>query len=125
MQGNKQLIVYVITYGPKSTRSPLGDAAPWKYSPTPYNFKKAQSPENIPLLNSLVLPPNFRGFNTLKAQRFIMNLTLSWRRPLSYRNKSMYLLCKSIDWFLYDNGLRHERINSVLEDYMKQSDEGY
>ena len=31
-------------------------------------------------------------------------LTLSWRRPLSYRNKSM-------DWFLYDNGLRHERVN--------------
>ena len=30
-----------------------------------------------------------------------------------------------MDWFLYDNGLRHERINSVLEDYMKQSDEGY
>ena len=29
-------------------------------------------------------------------------LTLSWRRPLSYRNQS-------IDWFLYDNGLRHER----------------
>ena len=31
-------------------------------------------------------------------------LTLSWRRPLSYRNQSM-------DWFLYDNGLRHERVN--------------
>ena len=32
-------------------------------------------------------------------------LTLSWRRPLSYRNQS-----KSMDWFLYDNGLRHERV---------------
>ena len=31
-------------------------------------------------------------------------LTLSWRRPLSYRNQSM-------DWFLYDNDLRHERVN--------------
>ena len=29
-------------------------------------------------------------------------LTLSWRRPLSYKNRS--------DWFLYDNGLRHERV---------------
>ena len=33
-------------------------------------------------------------------------LTLSWRRPLSYRNQSIDLLSK---WFLYDNGLRHER----------------
>ena len=37
-------------------------------------------------------------------------LTLSWRRPLSYRNKSIDLLGKSMDWFLYDNGLRPERV---------------
>ena len=37
-------------------------------------------------------------------------LTLSWQRPLSYRNQSIDLLCKSMDWFLYDNGLRHERV---------------
>ena len=23
------------------------------------------------------------------------------------------MLCKSIDWFLYDNGLHHERINET------------
>ena len=34
-------------------------------------------------------------------------LTLSWRRPLSYRNQSI----ESMDWFLYDNGPRHERVN--------------
>ena len=28
MQGNKTSIVYVITYGPKSTRSPVGDIDP-------------------------------------------------------------------------------------------------
>ena len=38
------------------------------------------------------------------------SLTLSWRRPLSYRSKSIDLLCKSMDWFLYDNGHRHERV---------------
>ena len=38
------------------------------------------------------------------------NLTLSWRRPLSYRNQFIDLLRKSIDWFLYDNSLRHERV---------------
>ena len=32
-------------------------------------------------------------------------LTLSWRRPSSYRNQSM-------DWFLYDNGLRHYRVKT-------------
>ena len=39
-------------------------------------------------------------------------LTLSWRRPLSYRNQYTDLLRKSMDWFLYDNGLRHEGVNS-------------
>ena len=38
-------------------------------------------------------------------------LTLSWRRPLSYKNQSIDLLLKLMDWFLYDNGLRHERVN--------------
>ena len=34
----------------------------------------------------------------------IFILTLSWRWPLSYRNQSIDLLHKSMDWFLYDNG---------------------
>ena len=46
-------------------------------------------------------------------------LTLSWRRPLSYRNQSTDLLCKSMEWFLYDNGLRHERVKlQVLMSYL-------
>ena len=28
---------------------------------------------------------------------------------ISYRNQ--YTDCKSLDWFLYDRGLRHERVN--------------
>ena len=39
-----------------------------------------------------------------------LQLTLSWRRPISYRNQSIGLLCKSMEWFLYDNSLRHERV---------------
>ena len=39
--------------------------------------------------------------------------TLSWRRPLSYRNQSTDLQCKSMDWFLYDNGSRHERVKDL------------
>ena len=32
---------------------------------------------------------------------------------VSYRNQSIDLLCKSMDWFLDDNGLRHERVKYV------------
>ena len=38
-------------------------------------------------------------------------LNLSWRRPLSYRNESIDLRSKLMDWFLYDKGLHHERVN--------------
>ena len=45
-------------------------------------------------------------------------LTLSWRRSLSYRNQSIDLQSKSMDWFLYDNGLRYERVNSEKIDFL-------
>ena len=40
----------------------------------------------------------------------ISYLTLSWRKLISYRNQSIDLLPNSMDWFLYDIGLRHERV---------------
>ena len=40
-------------------------------------------------------------------------LTLSWRGPLSYRNQFIDLLSKSMDWFLYDNSPRHERVKDT------------
>ena len=39
-----------------------------------------------------------------------LTLTLPRRRPLSYRNQSIDLRSKSMDWFPYDNGLRLERV---------------
>ena len=30
------------------------------------------------------------------------------------RNQSIYSLCKSVDWFLFDMGLRHERIKRLV-----------
>ena len=38
------------------------------------------------------------------------NYALSWRRSLSYRNQSIDLLYKSMEWFLYDRDLRHETV---------------
>ena len=46
-------------------------------------------------------------------------LTLSWRRSLSHRNQSIRLKCKLMDWFLYNWGLRHERVN--LRNFMKDA----
>ena len=41
-------------------------------------------------------------------------LTLSRRRPISCRNQSIDLLWKSMDWFLYDIGLRRERVKRCV-----------
>ena len=46
-------------------------------------------------------------------------LILSWRRFLSYRNQSIYLLCESMDWFLYDIDLRRKIVDLfVLSPYL-------
>ena len=34
---------------------------------------------------------------------------------LSYRNQFIDLQSKSVDWFLYDNCLRHERVKDVYK----------
>ena len=50
-------------------------------------------------------------------------LTLSRRRPLSNRNQSIDLQSKSMDWFLYDNSLRHERVKlNKVKQYILQND---
>ena len=48
--------------------------------------------------------------SALKRQRKQTCLTLSWRRLLSYRNQSIDLRSKSVDWFLYDKDPRHQRV---------------
>ena len=59
---------------------------------------------------------NFKNSNFVNVIfiTLISHLTLSWRTPLSYRNQSIHLPTKSMDWFLYDNGLRHERVKSTI-----------
>ena len=37
---------------------------------------------------------------------------------LSYRKQSIDLQNKSVDWFLYDSDLRHERVKIYKNDYM-------
>ena len=38
---------------------------------------------------------------------------------LSYRNQPINLRSKSMGWFLYDRGLRHERVNRILNTSLK------
>ena len=52
-----------------------------------------------------------KTFNSIQL-RYFLCLTLSWRRLLSCTNQSIDLQSKSMDWFLYDNGLRLERVKS-------------
>ena len=41
-----------------------------------------------------------------------IRLPLSWQRPLSYRNQSIGLQNKLMDWCQYDRDLRHETFES-------------
>ena len=41
-------------------------------------------------------------------------LKLSWQRSASYRNQSIDLLWKSVDWFRYDRDLCHERVKVLM-----------
>ena len=57
-----------------------------------------------------ILAANFRAAD----KNIFHRLTLSWGRPISYRNQSIDLRSKSVDWFLYDIGVRHERVKWFL-----------
>ena len=51
--------------------------------------------------NTKCVAPQASRFNSLR------------QRSLSYRNKSTDLLCKSMDWFLFDGVLHHEKVKVV------------
>ena len=54
---------------------------------------------------------NFPGaLNTIWICFCLLGLTLSWRRSLSYRNRSIDLQGKSTGWFLYDRDHNLERV---------------
>ena len=52
-------------------------------------------------------------FKGSRLQISLLILTISWRRLLTSRNQSIDLRSKSMDWFPYDNGLRHERVKRI------------
>ena len=50
--------------------------------------------------------------------KLTITVTLSWQRPLLYKNQSIDLLRK---WFLYDNGFRHEEVNEYWKGNYKST----
>ena len=60
-------------------------------------------------------------FNFVSLYCHNLKLSISRRRPLAYRNESIDLQSKSMDWFLYDNGLRHGRVKLVHLHHLKFS----
>ena len=53
----------------------------------------------------------------MKTYSGMIALILSRRRPLSYRTLPIDLRSKSMDSFLYDNGLRLERVNNNTREH--------
>ena len=56
-----------------------------------------------------------RLLQTSKIEKFAIivgDFNSFMRRPQPYRNQSIDLQSKLMDWFLYDNGLRHERVKN-------------
>ena len=67
------------------------------------------------LINCLLILLNWFAKLTLITDMYMWSaLTLSRRRPLSYRNQPIDLLRKSMGWFLHDNGLRLERVKMLI-----------
>ena len=64
----------------------------------------------------LTRPRETRGtYKIVGIPRVVVDeVTLSLRRPLSYRNQSIDLLCNSMDWFLYNRNLRCNRVNPKM-----------
>ena len=49
------------------------------------------------------------------------HLNLLWLRSLSYRNQSSDLLCKSMNWFLYDWYLHHDSVKTLFTHHIRKS----
>ena len=60
----------------------------------------------------------FPDWNKIYEEYNYFSITLLWRRSLSYRNQSIDLQSKSMDLFLYDRDLRHEKDKLKSEEYL-------
>ena len=55
---------------------------------------------------------NYGFLRTIEYIRYVRNFSMTG--SISYRNQSIDLLCKSMDWFIYDRDFRHESKSSEI-----------
>ena len=104
---------------------PLLKAAHWTFS-----REWSRKPKYIQkkywnwLLATLAFFKHFRKtvsayvLNRVVNMSLFLVITLSWQMSLSFRKQSTDLLSKSMDWFLYDKDLRHERDKGKLKFFL-------
>ena len=70
------------------------------------------SKKSFKLMTFLTL--RYRNVKNLQLSHFhkVYPLPLQWRRSLPHKKQSIDLLCKSVDGFLCDWDLHHERVNT-------------
>ena len=82
----------------------------------PFSLQQSKLQSTLQIFTTVNTPDTYKCCLKIKCYHENWNgvwihLNLSWRRPLSYGNQSIDLLRKSMDWFLCENGLRHEEVN--------------
>ena len=77
-----------------------------------YNIYDTTYDEILSVNNDVLIHQESVRFVVTGVFKSVNKLTISWRRPISYRNQSIDLFRKLMDWFLYDIGLRHKRIKT-------------
>ena len=82
-----------------------------------YEFPHLWSPTKNTVESAFL---NSRFMSLSINKKMFQILTLFWWRSLSYRNQSIDLSCKSMDWFLYDRELRLERVKKELNKHPTQ-----
>ena len=115
-------LIYITTF---DLRTLLYGYNPWKYlkffkPKFDYHLRTAVFAWTEQLFNPYtVREPNKLCFSAmlLKKLIFLRQLTLSWRRPLSYWNQFIDLRSKSMDWFPYmitASVMKELKINNFL-----------
>ena len=65
--------------------------------------------------STLELTQHRKSNSCHEVQIGFFHLTLLWRRSISCKNQSIDLLCKSIDWFLYNRNLIMKQLNEKTQ----------
>ena len=98
---NQQQITYV-------WKQFIMHASNWKKKPL--EVLKRIKPTNVKIEDKFTMGIRWGKLTISFCKKFFSCINIFNYLTLSWRSR----FCKSMTWFLYDNGLRHERVNDVL-----------